>query len=446
MKILYVEDDTRDADLTCRELARHAPHLSMDVAATLAEARRLLAGQTDYDLALVDLRLPDGSGLELLADIRAQGLPVAVVILTGSGDEESAVAALKGGADDYLSKRDDYLLRLPMTLESALARFQAEAGRRIGRLRVLYAEHHAADVDLTQRHLARYAPHIQLTVVHRADEALERLPADPGETLPYDLLLLDYRLPSLTALELLKTLRDERGLDLPVVLVTGQGNEDVAVQALRLGATGYLTKHPNYLYELPIVLENAYHQTQLAREQAALRESESRFRRLAENMPDLIYRYRLAPARGFEYVSPAATAITGYTPDEHYADPDLGFKIVHPDDRPLLAAASRGEFPRERPLTLRWVRKDGVVIWTEQRNVPVFDEAGQLIALEGIARDITARKQAEAQLTEQLDELRRWHAATLGRERRVIELKREVNELLQQLGEPVRYPSAVEER
>jgi len=57
-------------------------------------------------------------------------------------------------------------------------------------------------------------------------------------------------------------------------------------------------------------------------------------------------------------------------------------------------------------------------------------------------RDITARKQAEAQLNEQLDELRRWHAATLGREGRIMELKREVNDLLSQAGQPPRYPSA----
>ena len=56
--------------------------------------------------------------------------------------------------------------------------------------------------------------------------------------------------------------------------------------------------------------------------------------------------------------------------------------------------------------------------------------------------NITERKRAEAQLNEQLDELRRWHTATLGREGRILELKREVNELLAQAGQPPRYPSA----
>jgi len=60
----------------------------------------------------------------------------------------------------------------------------------------------------------------------------------------------------------------------------------------------------------------------------------------------------------------------------------------------------------------------------------------------GIFRDITERKQAEAQLAEQLDELRRWQKVMVGREMRTIEVMHEVNELLAQAGQPPRYPSA----
>jgi PAS domain S-box-containing protein len=59
-----------------------------------------------------------------------------------------------------------------------------------------------------------------------------------------------------------------------------------------------------------------------------------------------------------------------------------------------------------------------------------------------IFEDITERKQAEVQLAERIEELRRWNVATLGRETRVLELKHEVNELLAQTGHPARYPSA----
>jgi len=126
-----------------------------------------------------------------------------------------------------------------------------------------------------------------------------------------------------------------------------------------------------------------------------IRKMSERFYRLAENAQDIIYRYRLWPARGFEYVNAAATGVTGYTPEEHYADPDLGLKIVHPDDRPLVDKLMRAESAFVEPLTMRWITKNGKIIWTEQRNVPVYDDERQLIAIEGIARDVTERKKAE---------------------------------------------------
>jgi PAS domain S-box-containing protein len=111
------------------------------------------------------------------------------------------------------------------------------------------------------------------------------------------------------------------------------------------------------------------------------------FEQLAARAVDIIYRYRLQPTRGFEYVSPAVTHVNGYTPEEHYADPDLGLKLVHPDDRALLDEVTR-RAPNSDPLVIRWTRKDGKTIWTEQRDVLVYDEAGEVVALEGIAREI----------------------------------------------------------
>jgi PAS domain S-box-containing protein len=129
-----------------------------------------------------------------------------------------------------------------------------------------------------------------------------------------------------------------------------------------------------------------------------LRESEERFRLLAENAKDIIYRYRLKPAPGFEYVSPSATTLTGYTPEEHYADPELGLKLVHPEDMHVLEAFLRSPESANKTLTLRWIRKDGRVLWSEQQIRFFYDAQDDLVAIEGIGRDITERKEAEEAL------------------------------------------------
>jgi PAS domain S-box-containing protein len=135
--------------------------------------------------------------------------------------------------------------------------------------------------------------------------------------------------------------------------------------------------------------------TKRKRAEEALRESESRFRRLTENAQDLIFRFE--HGNGFSYISPASGKMLGYTPEEMYADPTLLTRIVHPDDLHKLAQVGEGRVSTETS-TIRWRHRDGHMAWTEQRLVPVFDEAGRLVATEGIARDITERLQMEEQL------------------------------------------------
>jgi PAS domain S-box-containing protein len=129
-----------------------------------------------------------------------------------------------------------------------------------------------------------------------------------------------------------------------------------------------------------------------------LNESQSRYRRLIEHAPDLIYRYEMVPRRGFSFVNDAAQHIIGYTPDEHYADPELGLKIVHPDDQAVILDFIRQPPPKATTFLLRWYHKNGHIVWVEGRLMTVYDIKGQAIALEGIARDVTERKQAEEEI------------------------------------------------
>ena len=130
-----------------------------------------------------------------------------------------------------------------------------------------------------------------------------------------------------------------------------------------------------------------------------LHQTEDRLRQLVENAKDIIFRYRFSPQRAFEYISPSVTDVMGYPPEEHYADPDLSLKFVHPDDREKLEKMLHGEGFEERTI-LRFVHKDGSIVWIERVAVPILDEAGNLMAMEGISRNITGLKRIEAALLE----------------------------------------------
>ena len=144
------------------------------------------------------------------------------------------------------------------------------------------------------------------------------------------------------------------------------------------------------------ITENKRIQEELANARKVLHEhSGQRYRRRNE----LVYRYEFLPQRGFSYISPSVTDITGYTPEEHYADPDLGMKVIHPEDLPLLQRITQEIAQESRNIVLRWIRKDGLEIWTEHNLLPITNGQGELLALEGFVRDVTATKQTEEEQT-----------------------------------------------
>jgi len=263
IRVLYVEDDPADRELTRRHVERYAVHLKLTAAATVAEGiERVRAG--DLDIVLSDYRLPDGTGLDLLEAIMSEGLPIPVVLVTGSGDPAIAVRLLKAGAADYLVKRGDYLRSLPRVLEGAIERHRITHELRQIPARILYAEHNQPDVALTERAFQGHGSHLQLDVVASGGEALARLRARA-----YDLVLLDYRLPDLSGVEVLRSIHQER-IRVPVVMVTGQGDEEIAAQAFKLGAADYIVKGTGYLAKLPSTLENVLARRRLEEERNAL--------------------------------------------------------------------------------------------------------------------------------------------------------------------------------
>jgi two-component system, cell cycle sensor histidine kinase and response regulator CckA len=396
MRILYVEDNRQDADLARIELRRALPELKLSLAGTLVEAWILLEHPENFDVVVIDLNLPDGSGLDLVVGVRQRELPLALVMLTGLGDERSAVVALKAGVDDYLPKRGDYLRRLAGVLESAVAAFRAGLERRSRPLRVLYAEHFDVDADLTRRHLERHAGHIRLDVAGTGEEVRRRLANEPAG---YDVLMLDYRLSGIDALELLREISVDGRPKPPVVLVTGQGDEAVAVEALRLGVSDYIVKRAGYLHEIPATLENAFSRAQLVRERAALRASEASSRLREEALEAMPMGVLLADAhRRILYANPAFTRLTGYRVEEVMGRTCVFLQGPETSETEIAAMSSALREERAYEGEVLNYRRDGSSFWNHVSITPVRDAAGRISNYIGVQLDVSARRSTEEAL------------------------------------------------
>lgn len=131
---------------------------------------------------------------------------------------------------------------------------------------------------------------------------------------------------------------------------------------------------------------------------AELMKSEERFRRLAENAIDVIYRKSI-PDGKYEYMSPAALNVFGYSPEEFYSDPSLIKKIIHPDwasdYEKKWEKALHGDLPDTYEYQI--IHRSGQVKWLNQRNVLVLNEIGQPVAIECIVTDVSEQKRVETE-------------------------------------------------
>jgi serine phosphatase RsbU (regulator of sigma subunit) len=138
LRVLLIEDDPADAFLVQELLVEAQAPVELEVAATMAEARGRLAG---VDCVLLDLGLPDASGLDGLREVLDATSRVAVCVLTGLEDEHLGVAAVAEGAQDYLVKGQVDGVLLTRALRYAVERRRAdENARRLHEVELRQAE------------------------------------------------------------------------------------------------------------------------------------------------------------------------------------------------------------------------------------------------------------------------------------------------------------------
>ena len=240
----------------------------------------------------------------------------------------------------------------------------------------------------------------------------------------------------LAAIELYR----EKGLDIPFILVSGAVGEEAAVAAMVLGAHDYVMKNnlPRLVPAIQRELREAASRRERRLADEALKESENKYRLLADNVDDVIF--VLDMNLNYSYVSPSVKTLRGFEPEELLKQSYI--EMLTPSSRDLairtfsdiidLEKPGRREIFISRTLELEMERKDGTAVWTEVKLSLIRGENQRPADILGVTRDITGRREADRRIRKALRATVQAIAGTVetkdpytaGHQRRVADLAR----------------------
>ncbi|ARV57572.1 hypothetical protein BZZ01_02040 [Nostocales cyanobacterium HT-58-2] len=449
--VLIIDDSVEDRELYRRYLMRECEYSYTILEAALGKQGLELWQQHQPDAVLLDYRLPDLDGLEFLAQLQpsSQQPCLPIIMVTGYGNEVIAVQAMKAGAQDYLVKEQITPERLQLavngTIETVQLRTQLQ--QRIERehliTQIAQKIHQTLDIkEILQTTVTQVRQFLQTdrVLIFRLYSDGWGIVISESVGSPWTPLLSssfydpcfnkNYVEPFLMGLvtvksdihdcninpchvELLANLQVRANLVVPIVqsnqlwgmLIAHHCAAPRQWQALEIDLLKELATQMGIALQQAELYQQAQNElTERRRIEIQLRESEQRFRQLAENINAVFWLTEL-PERRVTYVSPAYERLWGLNPQDIYDDYQTWINLLHPQDREAVEnafheKALEGRFDEE----YRIVLPDGTVRWVHDRCFPLQDESGSVYRLTGIAEDITARKQAEIERAHLLEQ------------------------------------------
>ncbi len=263
-------------------------------------------------------------------------------------------------------------------------------------LRVLILEDSALDAELDVATLEQAGYVCQWERVQTREDFEARI-----DSTPYDVILADYTLPVFDGLAALRVVLD-RALDVPFVVVSGTIGEEIAIETLKAGATDYVLK-TRLSRLVPVVaraLAEHEERTQRAAAEAALRISEGRYRDLFENANDIVFTHDLNG--NFLSINKAAERLTGFTREEARGMNIRQVLVPEYLNRARLAIARQHAGESVPAFEVQMFTRDGQLLTLEVTTRLTY-ETGTPVAVQGIARDVTARRRAEQEKVALLD-------------------------------------------
>ncbi|HAM99141.1 MAG TPA: hypothetical protein DCQ26_11085 [Marinilabiliales bacterium] len=217
----------------------------------------------------------------------------------------------------------------------------------------------------------------------------------------FDLVLSDFNILGFDGLRVLDIVKN-KDPELPVIIVTGTGSEEIAIQAIKMGASDYVIKTAKHIRGLSPTIKSILKHKAVAKEHKIanelLKESEQLFKSLSETVPVGIF--RTDTFGNTTYVNPRWCEIAGI--DFQQAVGTGWLNAIHPDDRnPIIEGWKQAVADNSFSVAeYRFLKNDGTIAWVNGKAVPQKDESGKIIGYIGTTTDITERKAIEENLKE----------------------------------------------
>ncbi|MEO6244739.1 MAG: response regulator [Opitutaceae bacterium] len=268
MRVLYAEDDPQIAELVRLNFARHNADCTLEV---VDSGRGCLAAMESgaYSVLMVDLVMPDLTGLQVLGALSARNDRTPVIMVSGHGQHELAVRALRAGAADCIDKNSPEFRRIPEIVQRLHARRKPPAftpPRPARDHRVLLIDPSEDECRAIIQFLATHAPRLRVVPGSTAD--LARLIG--GES-AFEAVVLGHNVERGAQLDALRQLRACEG-HFPAIVIAQTGDTETTIAAFKLGAHDYLLAGPDWLTELVFSLNNALQRADTERLNARLTE------------------------------------------------------------------------------------------------------------------------------------------------------------------------------
>ncbi|WP_135304369.1 PAS domain S-box protein [Haloarcula amylovorans] len=262
-----------------------------------------------------------------------------------------------------------------------------------GDIYVLHVDDETEFADVAAMHLERADDDIAVVTAASASEGLDVLRSDP-----VDCVVSDHDMPGMDGLEFLKAVRSSYP-ELPFVLFTGKGNEEIASDAISAGVTEYLQKDVG-TDQYTVLANRIRRAVSENRAKSALEESERQLATLISNLPGLVYRCRNEPEWPMEFVSDGAEELVGYDSETLESGEVSWSSLIVADDRETLWEQVQTCIAASEPfeVTYRVETRDGERRWMWERGRVVGSDEDGVELIEGFITDITARKAREQEL------------------------------------------------